>query len=77
MKKTFIGAVVSTKMDKTVTVRVERKFRHPLYKKVVKRFKKFKVHCEQSGIKEGSFVRIEEMRPMSKDKNFRVLEVIE
>ena len=76
MPKIFTGVVVSTKMQKTVVVNVERKFRHPLYKKVVKKNKKFKAHNEKFDIKEGDIVRIKETRPISKTKHFEVIEVI-
>ena len=74
MAKIFIGEVVSTKMQKTVVVRVERKFRHPLYKKVIKRHKKFKAHNEKFDLKEGDLVKIKETRPISKTKHFEVIE---
>ena len=76
MKKIFIGDVVSTKMQKTVVVRVERKFRHPLYKKVITRHKKFKAHNEKLELAVGDRVEIEETRPISKDKHFIVKEKI-
>ncbi|NTU73344.1 30S ribosomal protein S17 [Candidatus Roizmanbacteria bacterium] len=72
MSKTIIGKVVSTKMQKTVLVEVERKFRHPLYKKVIVRGKKFKAHNEMEGIAEGDVVVITETRPVSKDVHFVV-----
>jgi small subunit ribosomal protein S17 len=74
MAKTLIGEVVSTKMQKTVVVKVERKFRHPLYEKVIVRHKKYKAHNEDLKLKEGDTVKIIETRPLSKDKHFRVLE---
>ncbi len=74
MPKVFTGVVVSTKMQKTVVVRVERKFRHPLYKKVVKKHKKFKAHNEKFDLKEGDIVKIRETRPISKEKHFEVIE---
>ncbi len=70
MTKILKGMVVSTKMNKTVTVLVERKFRHPIYKKVIIRKKKYKVHCEDPKIKVGDLVTIKECRPISKDKHF-------
>ena len=76
MKKIFIGDVVSTKMQKTVVVRVERKFRHPLYKKVITRHKKLKAHNEKLELAVGDRVEIEETRPISKDKHFIVKEKI-
>jgi len=74
MAKTLIGKVVSTKMQKTVVVKVERKFRHPLYEKVITRHKKYKAHNEEFKLKEGDMVKIIETRPISKDKHFRVAE---
>lgn len=76
MKKTFIGKVVSTKMNKTVVVMVERKFRHPFYKKVITRHKKYKVHNENSEIVEGNVVEIQETRPLSKEKRFVLVKKI-
>ncbi len=75
-KKTMTGFVVSNKMDKTVVVRVERKFSHPVFKKVVKTTKKYKVHDEKNECLEGDFIRIQETRPLSKQKNWRLLDVI-
>jgi small subunit ribosomal protein S17 len=76
-KKIRTGFVTSDKMDKTVTVAVERKTQHPLYKRVVKQTKKYKVHDENNECNEGDKVRIIETRPLSKDKRWRVLEIIE
>ena len=76
MPKVFTGEVVSTRMQKTVVVRVERKFTHPLYRKVVKRHKKFKAHNERFDLKEGDVVKIRETRPLSKTKHFEVVEVV-
>ncbi|PIV09448.1 30S ribosomal protein S17 [Candidatus Roizmanbacteria bacterium CG02_land_8_20_14_3_00_36_15] len=73
MTKIFIGRVVSNKMTKTVTVLVERKYRHPLYKKVIKRSKRYKVHNEKLDLKEGDMVRIIETRPISREKHFIVV----
>lgn len=75
MKKMFTGTVVSTKMDKTVLVRVERKYRHPMYHKVVKRYKNFKAHCDLPDIKEGDKVKIYETRPIAKTVFFKVHEL--
>ncbi|HUD02244.1 MAG TPA: 30S ribosomal protein S17 [Rhabdochlamydiaceae bacterium] len=69
------GVVVSTKMQKTVTVRVDRTFLHPEYPKVITRGKKYYAHCEID-VKEGQKVRIAETRPISKLKRWRVVEVI-
>lgn len=74
MKKTLIGKVVSTKMTKTVVVMVERKFRHAVYHKVIIRHKKYKVHNEKLDLKLGDTVKIEETKPISKDKHFIVIE---
>jgi small subunit ribosomal protein S17 len=76
MAKVFTGKVVSTKMNKTITVLVERKIRHPFYKKVIIRHKKFKVHNEDLDLKEGDLVSIRETRPISKDKHFIVVQKI-
>jgi small subunit ribosomal protein S17 len=75
-RKTKLGRVVSDKMDKTVVVAVESYRRHPIYKKAVRRIKKFKAHDEQNACQEGDMVRIEETRPLSKEKHWRVVEVI-
>jgi len=77
MAKVFKGRVVSTKMQKTVVVKVERVFRHPLYKKVVRRHKKYKAHNEKIDLKIGDIVKIKETRPISKDKHFIVIGKIE
>lgn len=76
-RKQLIGRVVSDKMDKTVVVSVETAKRHPLYEKVVRRDKRQKVHDEANEARTGDWVRIEECRPMSKDKRFRIVEWIE
>jgi len=76
MKKTLIGKVVSTKMTKTVVVLVERKFRHAVYHKVIIRHKKFKAHNEKLSLQMGDVVKIEETKPISKDKHFKVIEKI-
>ena len=70
------GVVVSNKMDKTIVVRVERKFPHPAFKKVVKTTKKYKVHDEKNECLEGDFICIQETRPLSKQKRWRLLDVI-
>jgi small subunit ribosomal protein S17 len=74
MKKTLIGTVVSTKMTKTIVVKVERKFRHAVYHKVIIRHKKYKVHNENFELIDGDMVKIEETKPISKDKHFIVIE---
>ena len=76
MKKILTGKVVSMKMTKTVVVMVERKFRHPVYHKVIVRHKKYKAHNEKLDLKLGDVVRIEETKPISKDKHFIVIEKI-
>jgi len=75
-KKTMMGVVVSNKMDKTVVVKVERRFSHPVFKKVVKTTKKYKVHDEKNECLEGDFIRIQETRPLSKEKRWRLLGII-
>jgi small subunit ribosomal protein S17 len=77
LRKTRIGVVTSDKMDKTVVVSVETLVEHPLYKKRIKQTKKFKAHDEQNQCKTGDKVRIMETRPLSKDKRWRVVEIIE
>lgn len=74
MAKILTGKVISTKMNKTVTVMIEKKFRHPKYGKVIKKHKKYKAHCENEKIKVGDVVTIEETRPISKEKHFIVVE---
>ena len=74
MKKILTGKVVSMKMIKTVVVMVERKFRHPVYHKVIVRHKKYKAHNEKLDLKLGDIVKIEETKPISKDKHFIVIE---
>lgn len=75
-KKIFEGEVVSDKMQKTVVVRVKRINFHPLYKKRYTVYKKFKVHDPEDKAKEGDIVRIVESRPYSKEKKFRLLEIV-
>ena len=75
-RKTMTGVVVSNKMDKTVVIRVERKFSHPVFKKVVKTTKKYKVHDEKNECLEGDFICIQETRPLSKQKRWRLLDII-
>lgn len=76
-RKERIGEVVSNKMTKTIVVRVERRFPHPKFKKVVTAFKKFYAHDEKGEAKIGDRVRIEETRPLSKLKRWRLVEVVE
>ena len=75
-RRTMTGVVVSDKMDKTIVVRVERKFSHPVFKKVVKTTKKYKVHDEKNECIEGDFIYIQETRPLSKHKRWCLLDVI-
>jgi len=75
-RKTMTGVVVSNKMDKTIVVRVERKFSHPVFKKVVKTTKKYKAHDEKNECLEGDLICIQETRPLSKQKRWRLLNVI-
>ena len=76
-RKTRTGIVISDKMDKTVVVAVRTKVRHPLYGKMVNKTTKFKAHDENNDCGIGDFVRIMETRPLSKDKRWRVVEIIE
>ena len=76
-RKTRVGIVVSNKMDKTITVSVEDFVRHSLYGKAVKRTKKFKAHDEGNICSIGDKVRIMETRPLSKDKRWRLVEIVE
>jgi small subunit ribosomal protein S17 len=76
-RKTRIGKVVSDKMDKTVVVAIERLVQHPLYKKSMKKTVKFKAHDENNDSHIGDTVEIMETRPLSKDKRWRVIEVLE
>ena len=75
-RKTREGYVVSDKMQKTIVVRVERRFKHPMYKKTVKRYSNIKVHVDDDQCKVGDFVRVMETRPISKDKRWRLMEVV-
>ena len=77
LRKTRIGEVVSDKMDKTVVVAIQERFKHPLYKKTVIKTKKFKAHDELNECGIGDTVRIVETRKLSKDKNWRLLEIVE
>jgi small subunit ribosomal protein S17 len=76
-RKTRVGLVVSDKMQKTVVVSVERRVPHPVYGKMVTRSKKYKAHDEENSAKVGDRVRIMETRPLSKDKRWRVVEIVE
>lgn len=77
LRKTRIGKVVSDKMDKTITVAIEDHVKHPLYGKIVKKTVKFKAHDEKNECGYGDTVKIMETRPISKDKRWRLVEVIE
>ncbi|MBE1236287.1 30S ribosomal protein S17 [Phaeovibrio sulfidiphilus] len=72
-KRILQGVVVSDKQDKTVVVKVERRFRHPIYKKFIKRSKKFAAHDENNQFKEGDLVRIRECAPISRRKSWEVI----
>jgi small subunit ribosomal protein S17 len=75
-RKTKVGRVVSDKMDKTVVVSVERLRRHPIYKRVVRLSSKFKAHDEENAAHVGDTVRIEESRPLSAEKRWKVVEIL-
>ena len=77
LRKTVVGKVVSDKMDKTIVVAVEDSVKHPLYNKIVKRTIKFKAHDENNEAGIGDTVRIMETRPLSKDKRWRLVEIVE
>lgn len=76
-RKTRTGKVISNKMDKTITVAVVTKEKHPLYNKTVTKTKKFKAHDAENVCNEGDIVEIAETRPLSKDKHFRLVRVVE
>jgi small subunit ribosomal protein S17 len=76
-RKQEIGKVVSNKMDKTIVVEIENLVMHPLYKKSVRRSKKIKSHDEKNQCSIGDTVKVEETRPLSKDKRYRLVEIIE
>jgi small subunit ribosomal protein S17 len=75
-KRILIGTVVSDKTDKTVTVKVERKVKHPLYGKIIRRSTKLHAHDADNACKEGDVVRVKEIAPMSKTKNWSVVEIV-
>jgi small subunit ribosomal protein S17 len=77
LRKTRVGKVVSDKMDKTIVVAIETSVKHPLYKKIVKRTYKLKAHDENNECKAGDKVKVMETRPLSKDKRWRLVEIIE
>ena len=75
-RKVRTGTVISDKMQKTITVKVMRLSKHPRYNRIIKRYNKFKVHDEGNKAKIGNFVKIEETRPLSKDKRWRLVEIL-
>ena len=77
MRKTRTGVVVSDKMDKTIVVEIRTRVKHPLYGKIMNRTKRFKVHDENNECGIGDTVRVMETRPLSKDKRWRLVEIIE
>lgn len=77
LRKTRIGKVVSDKMDKTIVVAVENNVRHPLYKKIIKKTYKLKAHDENNECREGDRVKVMETRPLSREKRWRLVEIIE
>ena len=77
LRKTRVGTVVSDKMEKTIVVAIEDNVSHPLYKKIIKRTVKFKAHDEKNEDKTGDRVKIMETRPLSKDKRWRLVEIVE
>ena len=77
LRKTRVGVVVSDKMDKTIVVAVRDNVRHPLYNKIVKKTYKLKAHDEKNDAKSGVTVRVMETRPLSKDKRWRLVEIME
>ena len=77
LRKTRVGKVVSNKMDKTIVVAIEDHVKHPLYKKIVKRTYKLKAHDENNEFNIGDTVKVMETRPLSKDKRWRLVEVVE
>ena len=76
-RKIIIGKVVSNRMEKTAVVQVQRRFAHPVYKKYVSKRVKYKIHDELNDLNVGDTVRIVETRPLSKDKRWRLLEILE
>lgn len=77
LRKTRIGKVISDKMDKTIVVAVETSVKHPLYKKIIKRTYKLKAHDENNVCKIGDKVKVMETRPLSKEKRWRLVEIVE
>ena len=77
LRKTRTGKVVSNKMDKTIVVAIENHVKHPLYNKIVKRTYKLKAHDEDNACSIGNIVKVMETRPLSKDKRWRLVEIVE
>ncbi len=77
IRKERVGVVVSNKMEKSIVVEVKRKFKHPIYGKFINKSRKFTVHDEENTCNPGDLVRIAETRPLSKNKNWRLAEIIE
>ncbi|MER2026361.1 MAG: 30S ribosomal protein S17 [Lachnospiraceae bacterium] len=77
LRKTRVGKVVSNKMDKTIVVAIDDRVRHPLYKKIVNKTYKLKAHDENNECNIGDTVRVMETRPLSKDKRWRLVEIVE
>ncbi len=77
LRKTRVGKVVSNKMDKTIVVAIEDRVQHPLYKKIIKRTYKLKAHDAENACNVGDKVRVMETRPLSRDKRWRLVEIIE
>ena len=75
-KKTLVGKVISDKMNKTIIVQVEYLKEHPIYKRILRKFSKFKVHDEENKAKIGDMVKISQTRPLSKEKRWRLLEIL-
>lgn len=75
-RKVRQGVVVSNKMTRSIVVLVNRTVRHPIYQKVIQRSKKYMAHCEDGSVKEGDVVRIMECRPLSRNKRWRLIEVV-
>jgi len=77
MRKVLTGKVVSDKMEKTVVVAVETLVRHPMYQRIIRRTRKFKAHDEENSCRIGDKVKVMETRPLSKEKRWRVIEILE
>ena len=77
LRKTRVGVIVSDKMDKTIVVAVKDNVRHPLYNKIIKKTYKLKAHDENNECKKGDTVKVMETRPLSKDKRWRLVEIME